>query len=70
MSKMKIFKSNRSFYNFNPTLPKTLFTLKISKRAPFKYPDWESSSQMDCSAFVKIITRKLKQPPKYVTRNS
>ena len=39
---MKIFKSNRSFYNFNPTFPKTLFTLKISKRAPFKYPDWES----------------------------
>ena len=29
------------------TFSKTLFILEMSKRAPFKYPKWKLSSQMD-----------------------
>ena len=28
----------------------------MSKGAPFKYPKWKLSSQMDSGAFVKLIT--------------
>ena len=52
---MEIFKSNRLFCNFYPTLPKTFFILKVSKRAPFKYPRWRLSGQMESGAFVKVI---------------
>ena len=31
-------KSNRSFRNFSPTLPKTFYILKMSKQAAFEYP--------------------------------
>ena len=55
---METFKSNRSFCNFYPTLPKTFFILKMSKLASFKYSKWKTSNQLDSGTFVKIITRK------------
>ena len=55
---MEIFKSNRSFCRFYPTLPRTFFILKMSKQAPFTYPKGKLSSQMDSGAFAKTITRK------------
>ena len=55
----EIFKLNRTFCNFYPTLPKTFFKLKMNKWAPFNYPKWKLSSQIDSGAFVKIITQKL-----------
>ena len=61
MPKMEVSKSNGSFCNFYPTLPNTFCILKMSKQAPFKYPKWRLSSQINGGAFVKIITRKLKK---------
>ena len=59
--KMEIFKSNRSFCVFYPTLRKTFFILKMTKRnkKTLKYPKWKFSSQTDSGLFVKIITRNL-----------
>ena len=52
---MEIFKSNRSFCNFYPTLPRTfVIVLKMSKRVPCKYPKWKLPSQMDHGLFVEI----------------
>ena len=58
--KMGILKSNGLFCNFYPTLHKTFFILKMSKRAPFRYLKWKLSSQMDSGAFAKIITLEIK----------
>ena len=49
---MEIFKSNRSFCNFHPTLPKTFFILKMNKQAPFKYLKLKLLIQIDSGAFA------------------
>ena len=54
---MEIFMPNRSFCYFYPTLPKAFFILKMNKQAPFKYPEWKLSRQMDSGAFDKTITQ-------------
>ena len=59
ISKMVIFKSNGTFCNFYPTLPKTFFILKMGNQTNFNSPKWKLSSKMDSDTYVKIITRKL-----------
>ena len=54
-------KSDRSFCNFDPFLPKTFFILKISKRTSFKYLKWKLSRQIHSGAFIKIITQKFRK---------
>ena len=61
---MEILKSDRSFCNFVPTLPKTYFILKINKRTPFKYLKQKLSRQIHSGAFIKIITQKLRKKKK------
>ena len=48
---MKVFKSNRLFCNFYPTLPKTFFKLKMTKR---NVENGNCKSQIYSGVFVKI----------------
>ena len=48
-TKIAIFNSNGSFYNFYPNLPKISVILKMSlylRWAPFKYPKWKFASEI------------------------
>ena len=48
-TKIAIFNSNASFYNFYPNLLKISIIHKMSlylKRGPFKYPKWKSASEI------------------------
>ena len=58
-AEMEIFKSNRSFCNFYPTLFKTFVLYSRNKQVPFKYLKRKLLSQIDSGAFVKIITRNV-----------